>query len=169
MVVTHTNITARRQAEEALRKLNAELEEIVRARTLGLELANATLSSKEEEIRSIVDNLLSCVISINDQGVIVSASAAVKGLLGYSVDEVIGQNVSVLMPEPHHTTHDGYIDRYHRTGEARIIGTNREVEGLHKDGTRIPLELSVNEYTVAGKPHFTGILRDSRERIAYPE
>ena len=165
VVVTHTNITARRQAEEALRKLNAELEEIVRARTLGLELANAALSSKEEEIRSIVDSLLSCVISINDQGIIVSASAAVRELLGYSPAEVIGQNVSVLMPEPHHSAHDGYLDRYYRTGEARIMGANREFEGLHKDGTRIPVELSVNQYTVAGKRQFTGILSDSRERM----
>jgi PAS domain S-box-containing protein len=165
VVVTHTNITARRRAEEALRKLNAELEEIVRVRTAGLERANAALVSKEAEIRSIVDNILSCVIGINDTGIIHSANAAVQKILGYSVAEIIGQNVSMLMPEPHHSAHDGHIERYQRTGEAHIIGTGREVEGLHKDGSRITLHLSVNEYFIEGKRHFTGVLSDSRERI----
>lgn len=165
VVVTHTNITARRHAEEALRKLNAELEEIVRERTVGLERANAALASKEEEIRSIVDNLLSCVIGINDKGIIHSANPAVQSILGYSVAEIIGQNVSMLMPEPHHSAHDAYIERYRRTGEAHIIGTGRDVEGLRKDGSRIPLHLSINEYFIDGKRHFTGVLSDSRERI----
>ena len=165
VVISHTNITARRQAEDALRRLNAELEQIVRARTSRLELANAELTSKEGQIQSILDNLLSCVISINDKGIIVSASAAVNALLGYSVEEVVGQNVSLLMPERDRASHDGSIDRYLNSGEARIIGINREVEGQHKDGTRIPLELNVNQYTVAGRRHFTGIMRDSRERL----
>lgn len=165
VIVTHTDITARRRAEEAIHKLNAELEYTVLARTAELELANATLAKKEQEIRSVVDNLLSCVISIDERSIVHSANAAVEKMLGYSIAEVIGQNVSMLMPEPHRAAHDGYIERYLRTGEARIIGTGREVEGLHKDGTRIPLHLSINEYFVADKRYFTGILSDNRERM----
>ncbi len=164
VVVTHTNITVRRQAEELLRKLNADLEEIVIGRTVDLELANAKLASKEEEIRSVLNSLVSCVISINDKGIIHSANPAVEKVLGYSVAEVIGQNVSVLMPGPYRAAHDGYIEHYLRTGQARIIGIGREVEGLHKDGTRIPLDLNISEYFVGRERFFTGILRDDRER-----
>jgi PAS domain S-box-containing protein len=155
----------REQVGREIRALNADLERRVQERTVGLERANVTLASKEQEIRSIVDNLSSCVIGIDAKGIIHSANATVKKILGYSHGEIIGQNVSMLIPEPQHVDHDGYIERYHRTGESRIIGTGRDVEGLHKDGTRIPLHLSINEYLIAGKRHFTGILSDNRERM----
>ena len=166
VVLVHTNISARRLAEEALRKLNEELEDTVMARTAELVRANTETARKEEEIRSIVDNLNAGVISINAKGIIQSANRAVESILGYSVAEVMGQNVSMLMGEPDRAAHDGHLERYLRTGKAGIIGIGREVDGLHKDGTRIPLDLSVTEYFIQGERFFTGFLRDNRERAA---
>ncbi len=83
---------------------------------------------------------------------------------GIRAEEVIGRNVSMLMPQPHRGEHDSYVERYLRTGEARLIGIGREVEGLHKDGQRVPLELTVTEFVVRGERIFLGMLRDIRER-----
>ncbi len=164
VVVIHTDITARMQAEEALRKLNMDLEATVISRTAELEFAYGTLARKEEEIRSIVDNLPSGVVSIDDNGVIHSANAAVEELLGYSAADLVGRNVSMLMPEPQRAAHDGFIERYRHTGQSRIIGVGREVDWIRSDGNRIPLDLTVSEYFVGRDRFFTGILRDDRER-----
>ncbi|WP_239288760.1 PAS domain S-box protein, partial [Candidatus Nitrotoga sp. 1052] len=154
----------REVAENDLRQLNQELEYRVAARTADLEQANIAMTVKEEEIRSVVEHMVDCVITIDEKGIIRSANPVVEKIFGYTRDEVIGQNVSMLMPEPHRSSHDGYIERYSRTGQAHIIGIGREVEGLHKNGERIALYLAVSEYFVGGKRYFTGILRDVRER-----
>ena len=166
IVVSYTDISARRRAEDALRELNANLEKTIAARTSELESANSRLVSKEQEIRSVVDNLSACVISIDERGIIQSANPAVHSILGYSVEAVTGKNVAMLMPAPERDDHDGFIRNYLHTGEARIIGIGREVIGLHHNGSRIPLDVSVSEYFVGGKRFFTGILRDNRERKA---
>ncbi len=157
-------IEDRKQAEESLRQLNEELEQKVSSRTAALEQTNLDISKKEEEIRSVVDHMMDCVITINDQGIILSANPAVEKILGYSHDEVIGENVSMLMLEPDHSAHDSYLDRHMRTGETRIIGIGREIVGKSKSGELIPMELSISEYLVQGARYFTGILRDIRER-----
>jgi PAS domain S-box-containing protein len=166
VVIIYTNISTRKVAEEALRRLNEELEETVRARTAEVVRANREVVGKEQEIRSVLDNLSAGVISINEKGIIQSANRAVEGILGYSVAQVMGQNVSMLMGETDRAAHGGHIERYLRTGQARIIGMGREVEGLHKDGSRIPLDASVSEYFIEGERFFTGFLRDNRERAA---
>ena len=163
-VISHTDITERKQAKDKLKRANEELEERVAARTLDLQATFAALTTKEEEIRSIVDNIPDCVISIDEKGIIQSANPAVEKILGYGVADLIGRNVSMLMPERHREAHDGYLQRYCRTGEARVIGIGRELEAVHKNGTRITMDLSVSEYFVADKHFFTGILRDIRER-----
>ncbi len=151
-------------AENDLRQLNQELEYRVAARTADLEQANVAMMVKEEEIRSVVEHMVDCVVTIDEKGIVRSANPVVEKIFGYTRDEVIGQNVSMLMPEPHRSSHDGYIERYTRTGQAHIIGIGREVEGLHKNGERIALYLAVSEYFVGGNRYFTGILRDVRER-----
>ncbi len=148
-----------------LRRVSVELEHQVAARTADLERANVAMAIKEEETRSVVEHMVDCVITIDEKGIVRSANPVVEKLFGYTRDEVIGQNISMLMPEPHRSGHDGYMERYYRTGQAHIIGIGREVEGLHKNGERIAVYLAVSEYFVGGKRYFTGILRDVRERV----
>jgi PAS domain S-box-containing protein len=162
-----------------LRKLNQELESRVAARTADLEQANAVLRSKEEETRSVVDHMVDCIVTIDDKSIIRSVNPVIEKLFGYTREEVIGQNVSMLMPEPHLSGHNSYIDRYYRTGRGRCefdhiltlevegvhnIGMGREVQGRHKNGELIDLYIAVSEYFVGGKRYFTGVLRDIRER-----
>jgi len=151
--------------EAAVRRLNAELENKVAARTADLEQANTDISKKEEEIRSVVDHMLDCVITIDEHGIIRSANPAMEKIFGYTHEEVIGKNVSMLMPDPPRSVHDSYLDHYIHTDQPRIVGVARTVEGLHKDGERIALDLGVSEYIIQGQRYFTGILRDIRERV----
>lgn len=143
-----------------LERLHGQLEGRERDHVAALE----ALHNKEEEIRAIVENLSDCVITIDRQGIVRNTNPALERIMGYAADEVVGRNVALLMPEPHHSQHDGYLERYLRTGEAHLIGTPREVVGRHKDGRPVPLELSVSEYTVRGEHYFIGTLRDISER-----
>ena len=166
MVVAHVrDITERKQAQLAQQRINQELETRVVARTEELERANAALVVKEEEVRSVLQYMVDCVVGIDERGTILSANPATTEILGYTADELIGHNVSMLMPEPDRGAHDGYLERYLRTGTARIIGIGRAVEGLHKNGSRVDLELAVSEYAIHGQRRFTGILRDVSDRV----
>ena len=81
-------------------------------------------------------------------------------MFGYKPEEIIDQNVNQLMPEPYHSSHDGHLLRYLKTGERRIIGIGREVAGLRKDGTEFPLHLSVGQGFIGGEVTFVGILSE---------
>lgn len=166
-------------AEKDLRQLNQNLENRVVERTADLEQANAVLISKEEEMRSIVEHMVDCIITIDDKSIIRSVNPVIEKLFGYTREEVIGQPISILMPEPFRSGHEGYVERYYRTGRGRCefdhiltlevegvhnIGMGREVEGRHKNGELIDLYVAVSEYFVGGKRYFTGVLRDIRER-----
>jgi two-component system, sensor histidine kinase and response regulator len=165
MLELEHEVAERKRAEAEILKLNAELEDKVVARTLDLERTNLILAGREEEIRSMVGSMGDVVITIDERGVIRSANPAVATVFGYGAEELLGKNVSLLMPEPARSAHDGHLERYRRTGEAHIIGTGREVAGLHKNGGFIPLDLAVSEFSLQGKRYFTGILRDIRERV----
>ena len=93
-----------------------------------------------------------------------SFSPAAERLFGYRSGEVIGQNVKLLMPTPYREAHDGYLERYLRTGDRRIIGIGRVVVGLRKNGETFPMELQVGEFSFAGSRFFTGFVRDLTER-----
>jgi two-component system, LuxR family, sensor kinase FixL len=134
-----SDITARKQAELALRE-------------------------REAHLRSIIDTAPDALIVIDERGLIESFSPAAHRLFGYAAEEVTGRNVSMLMPSPYREQHDGYLARYLRTGEKRIIGIGRVVVGLRKDGTTFPMELSVGEVKSAGRRLFTGFVRDLTER-----
>jgi two-component system sensor kinase FixL len=126
----------------------------------------AELAQREGELRlySILDTVPDAIVVIDAQGIIQSFSPAAERLFGYASAEVVGHNVKILMPTPYRETHDGYIERYLRTGERRIIGIGRVVTGRRKDGETFPMELQVGEFTFAGARYFTGFVRDLTER-----
>ncbi|MDE1156862.1 MAG: PAS domain S-box protein [Neorhizobium sp.] len=129
--------------------------------------AQDALAAREAHLSSILDTVPEAMVVIDDRGTIASFSAAAERLFGYVADEVVGRNVSMLMPSPDHDAHDGYISRYINTGERRIIGYGRVVSGQRKDRSVFPMELSVGEAVSGGKRIFTGFLRDltSRQKI----
>ncbi len=123
------------------------------------------LRASEARWRAIVESAVDGIVVIDSGGRIESFNPAAERLFGYSEAEVVGQNVNVLMPEPYHTEHDGYMARYLATGERHIIGVGREVTGKRKDGTTFPVHLAVGEMPVNGERKFTGILHDLSRRI----
>jgi two-component system, LuxR family, sensor kinase FixL len=126
----------------------------------------AELAQRESELRlrSILDTVPDAIVVIDAQGMIQSFSPAAERLFGYDSEEVAGRNVNILMPTPYREAHDGYLDRYLRTGERRIIGIGRVVVGLRKSGETFPMELQVGEFAFAGSRYFTGFVRDLTER-----
>ncbi|PQO40724.1 PAS domain S-box protein [Blastopirellula marina] len=116
------------------------------------------LREGEEQLRAILNTAIDAIITIDYQGTIVGANPATYRMFGYREDELVGQNVKLLMPEPYHSDHDASLERYLRTGHARIIGVGREVVGKRKDGTTFPLSLAISQ--IDRPPLFTGILRD---------
>jgi len=134
------------------------------AMTAPLQLAESALRDSEERLRAILETAVEGIITIDERGTVESLNPAAEKLFGYEAGEVVGRNVSVLMPAPYRGEHDGYLGNYLRTGRARIIGIGREVVGLRKDGTVFPMHLSVSEVRLAHKRLFTGFVHDITER-----
>ncbi len=128
-----------------------------------VELENR-LRGSEERWRAIVESAVDAIIVIDGRGRIEAFNPAAVRLFGYPEGDVIGKNVSLLMPSPYRDEHDAYLNRYQREGNARIIGIGREVDGRHRDGTIVPLHLSVGEMLVAGEKKFVGMLHDLTAR-----
>ena len=130
----------------------------------GRKRAEEELRRAEERMRSVVNHVIDGIITIDERGSIESFNPAAEKLFGFSRDEVIAKNVKLLMPEPYHGEHDGYIANYVRTGAPKIIGTGREVVGRRKNGSTFPMELAVSEFHIGERRYFTGIVRDITER-----
>jgi two-component system sensor kinase FixL len=126
--------------------------------------ATKDILAREAHLRSILDTVPDAMIVIDTKGIVQSFSRAAQRLFGYREDEVVGRNVSILMPQPYRDAHDGYLERYARTGERRIIGIGRVVVGERKDGATFPMELAVGEMRSDDKTYFTGFIRDLTER-----
>ncbi len=133
---------------------------------LGYRRSRASLQQRSGRLSTLMDTEVDGIILIDDMGTVTDYNAACERLFGYSVHEVVGRNVKMLMPPPYHDEHDAYLERYRRTGEKRIIGLGREVEARRKDGTTFPIELSVGETQEAEKRMFVGIVRDISARKA---
>jgi PAS domain S-box-containing protein len=126
--------------------------------------AEEAVSESENRLRAVLDNVVVGIITIDQRGTVESFNPVAERMFGYRASDVIGRNVSMLMPEPHRSEHDGYLARYMSTGEARIISHGREVEGRRQDGSTFPLELGVSEVNLKGRLIFTGIATDVTER-----
>lgn len=123
------------------------------------------LQREEATQRAILATIPDAMVVIDAKGVVQSFSSAAEKLFGYTAAEVCGRNVNMLMPQPFRDEHDGYIGRFLRTGEARIIGRGRTVSALKKDGTTFPMDLAVGEAHVAGKRTFVGFIRDLTAKL----
>ena len=170
-VSVFTDISEMKRAETELRALNRDLEKRVGERTKALshelrerERAQLSLRQSEERLRVVMDSTVDGLIVIDENGIIESFSRSASEIFGYTPAEIIGRNVDLLMPEPDRSRHDGYVQRYLKSGESRIIGIGREVKGQRKDGTIIPVELGVSEVTMGDERFFTGTVRDITER-----
>ena len=113
---------------------------------------------------AVLNTIEEAIITIDANGVVKDLNPAAARVFGYGADEVIGRNVKMLMPEPYHSEHDGYISNYLETGRAKVIGFGRQVSGRRKDDSIFPMELAVTEMTVSGRRMFTGVVRDITER-----
>ena len=126
--------------------------------------AHRDLSARETHLRLILNTVPDAMILIDEKGVMRAFSPTAERLFGWPVDEAVGQNVNILMPDPHREAHDTYLERYYRTGERRIIGRGRIVMGRRRDGSTFPMELAVGEMRTAEGRFFTGFVRDLTER-----
>jgi two-component system, LuxR family, sensor kinase FixL len=127
-------------------------------------LGSAPLPEREALLQAILKTSPDGLITIDATGAIRSFNPAAERMFGYDAAEVIGRNVSCLMPSPYREEHDGYLERFLRTGEKRIVGIGREVLGQRKDGTIFPLELAVGEVEAAGRQFFAGFVKDVSAR-----
>jgi two-component system sensor kinase FixL len=125
--------------------------------------AEQALARREHHLQSILDTVPDGMIVIDERGLIVSFSAAAERLFGYAEAEMLGRNVSLLMPNPDRDRHDSYIERYLATGVPHIIGIGRIVTGLRADGSTFPMKLSVGEALSDGQRLFTGFVQDLTE------
>lgn len=119
-------------------------------------------SEQSSRDRAALAAALDPIITIDARGTIQSASDSVLRVLGWTPAELLGRNVNILMPEPHHSAHDGYLVNYHRTGQTNIMNRPRRFEALRKDGSLVPIELCVSRADIpeGGAPLFVGIIRD---------
>jgi len=133
---------------------------VIRRNKLALSQARA----EQHKTQSIMDSVVDTIIVIDTQGQIVEVNKAVEQVLGYQPVELIGQNISVIVPEPHASNHSAYVNRYLIEGEPRVIGLTRSLQAVKKSGDLIPIELSVTEIVHEGERRFTGLVRDVSER-----
>jgi len=126
--------------------------------------AEKNLLYSEKRLRSIVDNMVDALITIDEHGLIQSYNRAAELMFDYSEEEVVNQNISMLMPEPYHGEHDGYLARYIQSGEMDVMGTLREAVAKRKSGEVFPVELAISEIDLNGRRLFSGIVRDVTER-----
>lgn len=126
--------------------------------------AEEALAGQSARLAAIVETAVDAIITIDERGIIDSFNPSAERLFGYGRDEVLGKNVSMLMPGPYREEHDGYLARYLSTGEKRIIGIGREVTAQRKDGSTFPIELAVSEMQVGNRRMFTGLVHDISQR-----
>lgn len=127
-------------------------------------LSRAQVAQHASYLKQIMNTIIDGLIVIDDRGTVQSMNTAAEKLFNYAPEEVIGRNVKMLMPEPYHGEHDGYIKNYRETGKTKVIGIGREVTGRRKDGSTFPMELGVSETRLNNRRLFAGTIRDITAR-----
>lgn len=159
--LAHVTLTALYDDAGELRGFGKVIRDITEQRATERKLAASV-----EQFRSILSTVPDAMVVIDEAGAIRSFSAAAERLFGFTEEEMLGRNISVLMPSPDKELHDGYIEHYLRTGEKRIIGRGRVVTGQRRNGSIFPMELAVGEAITEGARVFTGFIRDLTEKQA---
>ena len=154
LAISETRIGAHRLFTGFLQNLSGQKE------------AESALAREKEMTASILENAPDPVVVIDQRGIVQSFNGSAERVFGYARAEVVGRNVSILMPSPDREQHDSYLERYLRTNEAHIIGIGREVTALKKDGTTFPARLAISEARAGGQRMFTGFLQDLSRRKA---
>ncbi len=148
------------QLEQEIKKQTRD----IRTANQQLEEANKALSYKKDETSALLDNLVDCVVSTDQQGIVLSANPAVTRILGYSPVDIIGQNVSILIPDTDCHDHDSSLKRHLEVAAPGVLGSGREVEARHRDGHRIPVLLNTREYFLRDRRVFVVTLHDITEK-----
>jgi len=129
-----------------------------------LRAAERARETSEWRMRAIIENAADGIVVINQWGIVESFSPAAEVIFGYKESEVVGNNIKMLMPNPFQNEHDDYLRRYLESREVHIVGQNREVIGLRKDGCTFPMDLAVGEVQIGNELLYTGIVRDITHR-----
>jgi PAS domain S-box-containing protein len=161
--LTHTI----QQLEENIRKKTAHLTESNQALKKSVDELNHSrhqLLEREAKLNSILNASIEGIIVIDTSGIIVSVNAAVENIFGYSAEELIGFSVNLLMPIAIRKKQDQYLEKYLRIFIPKVIGQIREVEGLRKDGSLVPLDMTIAEFPLDGMQYYSGIVRDVSAR-----
>jgi PAS domain S-box-containing protein len=145
---------------------NDELEQRVQERTADLNLALERVQLSEQRISAVVEGINDAVVTIDSRGLMQTFNEAAEHIFGHTVDDAIGKNVKILMPEIIAVEHDTILERYDPSRDSTVVGNTREVEGLRNNGELFPLELRVSKITAAGENFFVGLMRDITERKA---
>ncbi|MCF7971926.1 MAG: PAS domain S-box protein [Methylococcaceae bacterium] len=176
--LTLQDVTEQKRAEQKIQQLNEQLTHEVSEQNIQLfrknkqlldnikeiNLSKAELLEREAKLNSVFSAAVEGIITIDEAGIIQSVNSAVINIFGYSLDELIGHNVNKLMPTPYKERHGCYLTNYLSDHQDKIVGSIRELEGQHKKGNIIPIDLSLSKYKVGEKSYFTGMMRDISER-----
>ena len=158
---------ARKRLENSVQyreSLLQDAEELFAMGTLERRKIEQSLLDSQKRMRVIMDHVVEGIITIDEDSRIESFNPAAEKIFGYKAEEVLGQCVTLLMPEVYHDAHFDGVQRYVQTGKAKILGTSVEIEGLKKDGSVFPMELSLGEVDQTDKRFFVGTFRDITDR-----
>ena len=122
--------------------------------------AQQVLLDREARLSAILEAAPEAIVTIDEEGIVGVFSPGAESMFGFKSEEVLGKNVSMLMPDPDRSKHDDYLEHYLKTGDKKIIGIGREMDGTRKDGSLIPIRLTVSEFQLNGQRYFLGIMHD---------
>ena len=129
-----------------------------------VKMQTADHRNQEARVRAILDNAAVGIVTMTESGIVESLNQTACEIFGYTIEEVVGNNINMLMPEPDHSRHDHYLKHYRKTGEKKIIGFGREVMAKRKNGEIFHMDLSVSEVYIGGRRIFNGIVQDITKR-----